>query len=357
MLFQKIEKLATENSNPSITLSLNTHRTHPENAKDAIVLKNLASDLEKRLLDEYDKREAAPLIQKLQHVIETVDHNYNLDSLHVFISAETAEVIKIAQPIDEDRGYLDCRFSIRPLIKAYNRTEVYQILLLSQSGANLFETQNDAVEEEIKNDNFPIGENPFSVHPENVSHARIVDNKLKEYLNRVDKALVREFNETGLRTVVVSTPENYGVLLEVADRPDIYLGHAAINYNATAHHQVAAQAWEVVKEVIRERKEQAASEIREAVAQGRVMTDVGEIYTAAMSGRGDLLAVDAGFFQPARIVDDFTIELTDDPELPGAEDDIVSKIAWKVLAAKGRALFFDNGQLGDLGPIVLKTRY
>jgi hypothetical protein len=357
MLFKKIEKLATENNNPSITLSFNTHRTHPESAKDAIVLKNLASEAEKRLLEEYDKREAAVLLQKLQFILETSDHNYNLDSMHVFVSPETVQVIKLAQPIDEDRAYVDERFAVRPLIKAFNRTELYNILLLSQNGAQLFLAQNDAVEEEIKNDNFPTGENPFSVHPENVSHARIVDNKLKEYLNHVDKAVVREFNETGYRTVVISTPENYTLLQEVADRPDVYLGHSPIDYNNRAPHQIASQAWEIVKELLQQRRQDNADEIQEAVATGRVLTDIHEIFQAAVSGRGDLLAVDTSFSQPAHIVDEFNIELTDDPEAPGAEDDIVSYIAWKTLSAKGRVMFADNNELNDLGPIVLKTRY
>lgn len=357
MLFQKIEKLATENSKPSITLSLNTHRTHPDSTKDAIVLKNLASDAEKRLLKEFDSKEIEPLIQKLKFVLETTDHNYNLDSMHVFISPSTVQIIKLAQPVDENRVYIDERFAIRPLIKAFNRTEAYSILLLSQSGTRLFKAQNDAIEEEITNDDFPLGENPFSVHPENVSHARIVDNKLKEYLNQVDKAVVREFNRSGLRTVVISTPDNYRLLLEVADRPNVYFGHSPINYTNRANHQLAAGAWEVMKEIIHKRKHDAVSEIREAVAHSKVLTDLREIYRAAVSGQGDLLAVNTDFSQPARIVDDFNIEPVDDPETPGAEDDVVSMIAWSVLSAKGRVAFTDNNELGDLGPIALKTRY
>ncbi len=357
MLFQKIEKLANETSNPSITLSLNTHRTHPDSAGDAILLKNLASEAEKRLLEEYDKREAAPLVQKLQFVLDNTDHNYNLDSLHVFISPSTVQVIKLAQPIDEDRAYLDERFAIRPLIKAFNRTEVYRILLLSQSGARLFEAQNDAIEEEIRNENFPVGENTFSIHPEHVSHSKVVDNKLKEYFNDVDKAVVREFNESGLRTIVISTPDNYRLLQEVADRPDAYYGHATLDYNNTAPHQLAAQAWEVVKDIIQQRKLDSISEIQQAISQNKVVTDIHEIYEAAVSGRGEVLAVDTSYSQPARIVDEFSIELTEDPLAPGIEDDIVSHIAWKVLAAKGRVTFAESEELGDLGPIVLKTRY
>lgn len=357
MLFKTIEQLASETNNPCITISLNTHRTHPDSMQDAILLKNLAAEAEGRILQEYDKRDVAPLIQKLQFILDSADHRYNLDSMHIFVSSSTVRIVKLPRPAVEDRIYIDDRFAIRPLIEALNETEQYMILLLSQSGARLFEAQNDAIEKEIENENFPIGENTFSVHRELVSHARENDNKLKEYLNLVDKALVREFNQTGYSTVVIATPDNYRLLLEVADRPEIYSGHFPVDYNRTALHELAAQAWEPVREIIKDRKAASVSEIQEAVSLNRVVTDLNEIYRAVISGRGDLLAIEAGFSQAARIIDDLNIELLDDPETPGAYDDIVSYLAWKVISAKGRTVFCEENELGELGPIVLKTRY
>ena len=38
-LKQKLEALATEKNTPCVTISLNTHRTHPENVQDIILLK------------------------------------------------------------------------------------------------------------------------------------------------------------------------------------------------------------------------------------------------------------------------------------------------------------------------------
>lgn len=357
MLFETIEKLASETGNPCITISLNTHRTHPDSMQDGILLKNLAAETERRLLEEYDKRDSAPLIRKLQFVLDTADHRYNLDSMHIFISSSTVRIVKLPRPAEEDRIYIDDRYAIRPLIDALNETEQYTIALLSQSGARLYEAQNDAIEREVENENFPIGENTFSVHPDLVSHARENDNKLREYLNHIDKALVREFNRTGYRTVVISTPDNYRLLQEVADRPEIYSAHSPLDYHRTAQHELAAQAWEPVGEIINNRRAAAISEIEEAISLNRVLTDLSEIYRAVVSGRGELLAVEASFTQAARIIDDMNLELLDDPETPGAYDDIVSYLAWKTIEAKGRAIFCVKNELGDLGPIVLKTRY
>lgn len=357
MDFNRIEKLATVQSSPSITVALNTHRTHPDNAKDSIVLKNLIAEAEQRLQDEYDEHIAAPLIDKLRTIASSVDPNYHLDSLHLFVSAEHSEVLKLAHSVEMDGVYIDDRFRIRPLIKSLNRSESYLILFLTQKGVQLYRAQNDAIEEEIENEDFPMGENPMVVPAENVSHSRSVDNKLKEYFNLVDKAVVREYHRSTLSVVVITTEENFRVLREVADKPEIYVGYTSIDFNRKEQHQLAKQAWEVIKDNIEKNKRQIIEAVKEAVGQNKVYTDLQEIYRAAVAGRGEILVVDPSFTQPATIVDESTLELVDDPTTPGAEDDIVSYIAWKVLAAGGQVVTLNNPDLGELSPIALKTRY
>lgn len=71
-LKDKITELATENSYPSVTISLSTHRTHPDSEQDAIVLKNLISQATDRLNSEFDKREIQPVLDQLQTVLSPV---------------------------------------------------------------------------------------------------------------------------------------------------------------------------------------------------------------------------------------------------------------------------------------------
>ena len=57
-----LEKIAAERSNPCVTISLRTHRTHPENAQDIVVLKNLLSEARKRVVNEFGKRDVSNLL-------------------------------------------------------------------------------------------------------------------------------------------------------------------------------------------------------------------------------------------------------------------------------------------------------
>ena len=61
---QKLETLATENNTPCVTISLNTHRTHPDNAQDEILLKNLLKEAEERIINEFGKRPVTSLLEK-----------------------------------------------------------------------------------------------------------------------------------------------------------------------------------------------------------------------------------------------------------------------------------------------------
>ncbi len=56
-----LQQLRTEEQIPCVTISLNTHRTHPDNAKDEILLKNLLKEAEVRVAKEFDKREVEEL--------------------------------------------------------------------------------------------------------------------------------------------------------------------------------------------------------------------------------------------------------------------------------------------------------
>ena len=86
---QKLETLATEKGKPCVSISLNTHRTHPDNAQDRISLKNLLHQAEERVINEYGKRPAERLLEKMATVESEIDVNYNLDSLHIFLSNDT----------------------------------------------------------------------------------------------------------------------------------------------------------------------------------------------------------------------------------------------------------------------------
>lgn len=87
--------------------------------------------------------------------------------------------------------------------------------------------------------------------------------------------------------------------------------------------------------------------LKEAIAHGKGLTDLQDIYQAAIDGRGDLLIVHENFAQA----------VASKSSQPDAIDDITSVIAWEVLSKNGRVVFTPQETVKELGEIALKTRY
>lgn len=357
-LKEQLQKLATENNNPCVTISLNTHRTHPDNIQDEILLKNLLKEAEERVINEFGKRPVANLLEKIETVSKEIDVNYNLDSLHIFLSNDTKEIVKSSWETSNGGVHISESFAIRPLIKNYNRSENYLVMLLSQSGVQLYEAVNEDIINEVRNDDFPFSENRhYNTHSDKGSDAKHLDDLVREFLNKVDKALVKVHDETDLKCVVIATEDNYSRLKQVADKPSVYLGYANVDYNKVATHHISKQSWELVKEQQKQRRTEAISEMQEAIAHGKVLTDIQEIYQASIDGHGDLLIVHQDFSQAVVMQDHRTFNLVDDYTTPNAIDDITSTIAWEVISKKGRVVFTSQDEIKNLGQVVLKTRY
>jgi hypothetical protein len=358
MKINLINKLASERNDACVTISFNTHRTHPDNQQDTIKLKNLLKDAEGRLLQQFDKRSIQPLLENLQILSDKVDVNRHLDSAHIFVSNETLEVIRSPFRTPEDLVHISDSFTVRPLIRAYTRTESYMIMVLGQSGVHLYEAENDSIQHEITDHDFPFGENQiYTTDKAKKSDSKKMDDMVREYFNRVDKSLLHVFNDYGMNVVVVSTPENYEALMEVADRPSIYYGHVNIDYNNTAPHKLAADAWTLMQHIMKKGREEVIAEVQRAVGPGKVVTDLGEVYRAAKEGRGDTLIIHEDYAQPVFFHVDGTFDIVEDATTPGAVDDLVSDIAWEVIQKKGSVVFTRIEELANLGKIALKLRW
>jgi hypothetical protein len=358
MTTEELASLASERSPICVSISFNTHRTRPDNAADPIRLKNLVKSAEEKILNEYDKRSASVVLEKLSQLSDSIDPNYNLDSLHIFISEHSTHIERSPWPTSHERVHISDRFHVKHLIKNWNNTEDYYILLLSQSGVQLYHAMNDSIQTEVREEGFPFAQNQhYITDADQMSDSKQGDNLLREYFNKVDKALVRAHHQTGWQCVVICTPENFGFLMQVADKPSVYYGFSPINYNDLAPHVLSQQAWQVVLNKQVQRRVDAIDEMQAAVGQGKVITDLGEIFRAVQEGRGDLLIAHDSFEQPARIMENNQIELLNNTNENGAIEDITSDIAWSVIAKKGRAIFTSQDDIKKIGSIALKVRY
>src|SRR5690606_15580649 len=128
-------------------------------------------------------------------------------------------------------------------------------------------------------------------------------------------------------------------------------------YNDFANHTIVKQAFELISAIQKEKRTTAIEEVKEAVGQGKVITELNEIYKAVKEGRGDLLIAHTDYNQAVRIGENDTLEMVSNTEGENTIEDLVSDLAWKVITQKGRAVFTSQDEIKDIGNIALKTRY
>lgn len=351
-LLKKVKDVQAEGC---VTIMVNTHRTKPDNLQDPIALKNAVKEAETRLLADYDKNFANAVIARLHGIVESIDHNYNLESLVVFANVDMADYTRLPISV-ENRVTLDTTFTTRDLVRALHQEAAHYVLTLSQQQARLIEAFNDRVVAEIKG-NFPLHNRHYTTD-KTKSSTGTADDLLREFFNRVDKALLEATENHPLPVVVAADRQHADAYRQVADRPERIMGSVSGNFDAVEPHHIVMDTWKEVLHIVRQRQQERVSELRQAVSAGKFLSDYSEIWNALQEGRGKTLFVRRGFFQPAIIENGHVVLLGEEErKRKGVIDDIIDEMIIQNMKLGGDVVFLEGNELDDFQNLALVTRW
>lgn len=355
-LKQTLSRLKRVSAEPCLSILIGTHRTHPENAQDPINLKNAMVQAEERLLKEYEKRQVWQLLENLKAAVAEIDHGTNSDGLAVFANSEMAEVVKLPVAVT-DRVIIDHDFATRDLIRALQSDVHYYILTLSEHQSRLIEAHRGEVLMEYgARHTFPIENRLYSTHADKRKQAGTEEDLMKEFCNRVDKAMQEVHATNPLPVLLVGEERNVAFFKQVADHPSWYIGHYATSPDNVKARELAEHAHGKIKEVMDKRRAEAVDHLGKAQGANKLLDDVGDIYRAIMEGRGDTLYVEEGHFQPA-LIEGTKVTLKNEANEPGVMDDIIDELVENVLNFKGHVVFTPTGSLATYNKVCLTVRY
>lgn len=352
----ELKKIVSENC---VSIILNTHRTAPDNQKDAILLKNLIKEAEERLLQTTDKRQAQAILESLTRLESEIDHNYNLESLILFVNVEKgiAEYMRLPVTVT-DRVIIGDTFATRDLLRTIHLNSSYYVLVLSQQKARLIQAFNDEAINQFKNP-FPIENKEFYTTGIENSNATRQSTLLAEYFNRIDKEVNKIRKVNPLPVMICSEDSNFHDYLKIADeKHSIYEMHLNGNRLEDKAAAIVKEAWTVLKEHVVTKNNDRKSELDQAVGTGRFLSDVNEINNAINEGRIQTLFVQQGLFQPAVMEKDFIQLIEGNGEKPaGMIDDIFDELIESNLNHGGDAVFLPAGTLDEFNGFGAITRY
>lgn len=353
-LLEKIKDIETE---CCVTIILNTHRTKPDIQKDAIMLKNLATEAEAKLYALYDKRLAQSMSGRIRQIVGNIDYGNNLDSLILFVSEDIAEFVSL--PIEvENRIVVGNKFATRDLIRALHLQEEYYILVLSRDKARLIEALNDKEIREV-GDPFPFENiNLYPSTDKEQSKPKQVDLLIEEFFNRVDKALWVTINEKPHSVMICTEERNFHHYMKITDHKEKIIGHLNLNLMADKGSKIVLEAWPIILNHLKEENKQRIEELHKAVNSGNFVSDTSEIWRAVNEGRGQTLFIKQNLVQPAKVANNM-VEVLEGPSLvqEDATDDIIERLVEVTMRNGGNVVFLSEDELQDFQGLALTTRF
>lgn len=369
-LKQTFKTLRAQSGEPVVSVFVPTHRIFPENEQDPIALKNQLKVVEERVTAEYDKRVAASVMEQIDAQIAELDHNYNLDTLAIFATPESAQVLRLPFSA-KARVVIGQKFATRDFMRDLSESVGYYVLVITSEVARLIEGVNDRLVKEIKGGahrqqtmselTFPINNSTLPTGSKADRTGSSDDDKyLKEFFNRVDKSLQELYNKSPLPVILVGDSHNMGFFEKMCDRPDIIIGKVDnLTYlNDSKPEDIIQGVQEVVAEKRQSRYETAKGDLEKARNEKMVRTDLQQIYRAASEGNAVTLLVRQGYTVAATIDETAqTLLVQDDATLDEVTDDAVGEVIELVSNNGGEVVFVPSEQMDEKEPIALITRY
>ena len=365
-----LKSLRETKANPAVSIFVKTHREHPANDQDPIALKNQLKIVEERLTNEYDKRTATTILDKIHAETKEYNHKYNLDTLAIFASVDDVQLIRM--PLDTvERVVISNRFATRDLVRDMASAVHYYTVVLTRDKARLIEAANDRVVAEFDTDNakqnnmegipFPIDNNGLYTTGDGGSDrsANNENSYLKEFFNQVDKSVQELWGEHKMPLVIVGDVRNISYYKEVCDRPENII--ASVSNLTELEDGNAQRIIDGVQDAVEGYRtslhEAALGEIDKARGANALSTDLQDVYRAAFQGAGETLYVRRGYIQAAKVDEDAQTLTMADAAAEGVTDDAVGLIIEHVINNGGKAVFMPQEMMSADQPIALVTRY
>jgi len=348
-------------SYPSVSITLPTHRTSPQNKQDPIRVKQLAREAVDRLLGEFSKREIEPIVTRLETLVDSLDYRNALDGLALFVNSDFSRAFYLPISVKE-RVVVDRTFFTRDLVHAINRSTRYWLLVLSEQPTRLYEGVRDTLVE-VQEEGFPFthsgpgGESALPGGP-GVRKSAYRDEYHRKFFRQVDAALKPFMADDPLPLVVVGVDRFLAFFREVSAHSGSVIAEVQGSHDKTSAHDLGKLVWPQAKERLQELRKSVFLDLDKAVSERKIASSAGEVWRLAHEGRGHLLVVEEDFHFPARL-DESGMHITpaDDPAAPDVIDDAVDDIIEEVLRKQGQVVFVENGKLDQHQRIALILRY
>lgn len=351
---------------PAVSVLMPTYRRAPQNFQDPIRLRNLLTEVRRRLRedDRISAGTADAVVKGLEEAADEIDFGHAEDGLVLFAAPDGEHhVFKVAQPVEE-RVVVDTTFATRDLVAAFTRTTRYWLLVLSDQQTRLWDGEAERLTE-VTEAGFPLSHvlpDGADERPGKLSRPprEQADERRRQFFREVIDSLTAVMSRERRPLIVAGTTRDQAYFDDTAGQSVSVAGWIDGAHEARTPHELtelakpALDAYEDLREVALLAELEAARNAR------RYATGLEQVVDLVAEGRGAHLIVERGYYAPAVWSEEGVIPVEGPPgSLRGGDvvDDAVDNVIETALDYGGEVTFVSDGFLVDHERIALVTRY
>jgi hypothetical protein len=360
---------------PCISLYQPTHRSHPESRQDAIRFRNLRRELE-RALEVHSATEQTRTLRDRYRALEGDREfwNHRTDGLAVLSSPETFEIFELQRPVQE-LVIVANNFYTKPLVRILQSADRYQVLCLTRSEAWLYEGNRDALDpvelsdmpttmtevlgEQLTDPHLSVRPAPggTTVYFGSGQSADEVDLDRDRFFRAIDRAiLMRHSQPSGLPLMLAALTEHHAAFRAVSHNPFLLPDGLEGSPLTLSPDQLRLLAWEKMEPAYQRRLDRWLETYQLAQARQRASDDLEAVAEATMTGRVEMLLVEADRQIPGR-VDEVSGRITRDDFEPPEVGDVLNDLAEVVQRMDGEVVVLPAERMPSSTGLAATYRY
>ncbi|MEU9362849.1 chemotaxis protein [Streptomyces sp. NPDC048301] len=361
-----LQELRATRDYPALSLTMPTHRRAPDNAQDAVRLRNLVAEAGRRLDEDprVSPEAGSALKAQLDRAVAEVDQRRALESLVILADAREYQIWQLPRTAPE-RVVLSDSYLTRNLVAAKAGAQLFRVLTLSAEHACLFSGTNDGLTPEHRG-GFPLTAPHEAPNPQR--EERIGDTPstyssedARNFLRTVDEKLRAVMAADPRPLFLVGLAPALSLLDEVGESAKPAIGRVA--KGTTAGTSGPELAKELAPALDEWRKKTAASlrtRLDGAQSSHSFAGGLDEVWLAVKEGRAGLVAVEEHFERTVRVTDGHLEPVGPDVS-PSSDDrireDIVDELIEAALDKGCEVAFVADDSLADHGRLAAVLRF
>jgi hypothetical protein len=310
---------------PCLSLYQRTHRHAPENQQDPIRFAGLVDVLQASLRQTLTKRETEGLLEPFRALAR--DGRFwrqTLDGLAVLGGSDLFRTYRLQRPVTDFAVVAD-RLQLKPLLRAAQTSDRYQVLALSRRTFRLFEGDRDVLDEVEPDHRIPRdvtealgeavteshltvasyggtgGESTPMVHGHGGKRSGVgIDEE--RFFRVVDRGVL-EFHSrpSGLPLVLATLPEHRRLFHRLSRNPFLTAEGVDADPGGLTIDELRERAWHVMERRSLARLAALSDEFGAAKAAERAHDELAPVAVAIVAGRVETLLVEADRQVPGRV--------------------------------------------------------